>query len=70
MISRKRGLEACIFDANSYPVLSGTVLFQLARHWPMFFENHKISPMLVLGRPDGMRRGAGGDFEGVRDLQI
>ena len=31
----------------------------------MFFENHKISPVLVLGGPGGMRRGAGGDFEGV-----
>ena len=31
----------------------------------VFFENHKISRAVVLGWPGGMRRGAGGDFEGV-----
>ena len=66
----KMHVAACIFDANPHQGLSSTVFCQLARQLLVFFENHKISPMLVLGGPGGMRRGAGGDFEGVRDLQI
>ena len=63
-------LEACIFDANSQPGPGDIVFLLLARHWLLFFENHKISRAVDLGRPGGMRGGAGGDFEGVRDLQI
>ena len=37
-------------------------LLQLARHWLLFFENHKIDRMRILRRPGGMRGGAGGDF--------
>ena len=63
-------VAACIFDAKTYQGQVSVSLLQLARQLLVFFENHKISPMLVLGWPGGMRRGAGGDFEGVRDLQI
>ena len=35
----------------------------LARHWLVFFENHKIDPLMVLERPGGMRGGAGRRFE-------
>ena len=63
-------VAACIFDANSYQGLSLTVFCQLAWQLLVFFENHKISPVLVLGGPGGMRRGAGGDFEGFTDLQL
>ena len=44
-----------IFNTNSYHDPSRTVILQLARHWLLFFENHKISPTLFLGRPGGMR---------------
>ena len=48
----------------------GIVFLQLARHWLLFFENHKIDPLVILARPGGMRRGAGGRFEGgLRHLQ-
>ena len=40
------------------------VFLLLAQHWLVFFENHKISPVVILGRPGGMRGGAGGRFEG------
>ena len=66
----KMHVAACIFDANPYQGLSSTVFCQLARQLLVFFENHKVSPTVVLGEPGGMCRGAGGDFEGVRDLQI
>ena len=62
-------LEACIFDANSHHDPSRTIFLQLARHWLLFFENHKITPWRFFGWPGGMRGGAGGDFKGVRDLQ-
>ena len=62
-------VAACIFDANSQQVPPGMTFCQLAPQLLVFFENHKISPPSVLGWPGGMRRGAGGDFEGVRDLQ-
>ena len=65
----KHNFANCIFDANSDQVLSATIFFQLARHWLVFFENHKIDRLRLMGRPGGMRGGAGGDFEGVRDLQ-
>ena len=66
----KMHVAACIFDAKTYQGQARTVFCQLARQLLVFFENHKISPTVVLGWPGGMRRGAGGDFEGVRDLQI
>ena len=65
----KMHVAACIFDAKTYQGPSVTVICQLARQLLVFFENHKISPRMVLGWPGGMRRGAGGDFEGVRNLQ-
>ena len=66
----KMHVAARIFDANPYQGPWGISFCQLARQLLVFFENHKISRAVVLGGPGGMRRGAGGDFEGVRDLQI
>ena len=66
----KMHVEACIFDANSYQGAVRIVFWLLARQLLVFFENHKISPPVVVERPGGMRRGAGGDLRGVRDLQI
>ena len=60
----KRQLEACIFDASSHHDPSRTIILQLARHWLLFFENHKIDPLRLMGRPGGMRGGAGGRLEG------
>ena len=61
----KTHVAACIFDAKTYQGQALTVLCQLARQQPVFFENHKISRAVVLRWPGGMRRGAGGDFEGL-----
>ena len=58
-------VAACIFDAKTYQGPSVTIICQLARQLLVFFENHKISRAVVLGGPGGMRRGAGGDYEGV-----
>ena len=58
-------VAACIFDAKTYQGQASTIGWRLARQLLVFFENHKISPVLVLGWPGGMRRGAGGDFEGL-----
>ena len=66
----KMHVAACIFHANPYQGLGGISFCRLARQLLVFFENHKISPMVALGWPGGMRRGTGGDFEGVRDLHI
>ena len=51
---------ACIFDAITYHGPSITIMLHLARQLLLFFENHKISPQMVLGRPGGMGGGAGG----------
>ena len=61
---RKHNFANCILDANSQQVLGDMIFVPLARRFLMFFENHKISFMRTLGRPGGMRRGAGGRFEG------
>ena len=66
----KMHVAACIFDASSNQGQGDTIFCQLARQLLVFFENHKISPLRHLWWPGGMRRGAGGDFEGVRDLQL
>ena len=63
-------VAACIFNPKTYQGQVRTIICQLARQLLVFFENHKIDRAVVLGWPGGMRRGAGGDFEGVRDLQI
>ena len=55
---------ACIFDAKTYQGQGDTIMLHLARQLLLFFENHKISPPMVLGWPGGMRRAAGGRFEG------
>ena len=60
----EHGFEKQFFDANSYQVPPGITFLLLAWHWLVFFENHKISPQMVLARPGGMHRGAGGRFEG------
>ena len=46
-------------------VCPGTIFCQLTRQLLVFFENDKIRWMRHLGWPGGMRRGAGGDYEGV-----
>ena len=61
----KMQVEAYIFNANSYQGLGGIIFLLLARHWLVFFENHKISPTVILRRPGGMRGGAGGDMRGL-----
>ena len=61
----KMHVAACIFDAKTYQGPSVTIICQLARQLLVFFENHKIRWMRHLGWPGGMRRGAGGDYEGV-----
>ena len=67
---RKHNFANCIFDANSDQGLVRIVFMPLARRLLMFFENHKISPTVVLGRHGGMRRGAGERFErGLRDSE-
>ena len=53
-----------IFNANSHQGTTGTVILHFARQTLMFFENHKISPWMVLGWPGGMRGAAGGDMRG------
>ena len=40
-----------------------TIILQLARHWLLFFENHKNSSTVVLSLPGGMRRGAARRYE-------
>ena len=60
----KHNFANCIFDANSHQGLWDIVFVPLARRLLLFFENHKISPTRILGRPGGMRGGAGGRFEG------
>ena len=60
----EHGFEKQLFDANSYQVPPSISFLLLARHWLVFFENHKIDRMVVLRRPGGMRGGAGGRFEG------
>ena len=42
----------------------GTVILHLARRGPSEMKIMKISPPVILGRPGGMRGGAGGRFEG------
>ena len=61
----KHNFANCIFDANSHHVPFGTIILPLARRLLVFFENHRISPTVVLGRPGGMRKGAGGDLRGA-----
>ena len=61
---------ACIFDAKTYQGQALTVMLHLARQLLLFFENHKIRWMVVLGWPGGMRRAAGGDMRGFKDLQM
>ena len=40
-----------------------SIVFHLPRHGLLFFENHKIDRAVVLGRPGGMRGGAGRRYE-------
>ena len=59
----QKDYERGILKVAIYQGQSRTVYFQLARQWLVFFENHKISPTRILGRPGGMRGGAGERFE-------
>ena len=60
----KMHVAACIFDAKTYQGQASTIMWPLARQLLVFFENHKIRWTVVLGGPGGMRRAAGGRFEG------
>ena len=53
-----------IFDANSHQGPSLTVFLHFARPVPSEMKITKIDPLRVLGRPGGMRGGAGGDMRG------
>ena len=53
-----------IFDANSHQGPSGIVFLHFARPVPSEMKITKIRPRIVFGWPGGMRRGAGGRFEG------
>ena len=57
-------LEACIFDANSHQGQSLTVCLHLARRVPSEMKITKIDRAVIVGRPGGMRGGAGGEFRG------
>ena len=61
-------LEACIFDASSHHDPSRTVFLQLARHWLVFFENHKIQVYGQLGSAGRNARGCWGRL--LRGLEI
>ena len=61
--SGRHNLEKHTFDAKSHQDPVVRIMLQLARHWLVFFENHKIDPPMVLRRPGGMRGGAGRRFE-------
>ena len=50
--------------------LGGTIIFALSRPWPSEMKITKISLMVILGRPSGMRGGGGRGYgEGLRSLQ-
>ena len=53
-----------IFNARTYQDLSPTIILHFARQPLVFFENHKIRWVVLLGRPGGMRGAAGGDMRG------
>ena len=53
-----------IFDAKSHQVLALTSFLHFARPVPSEMKITKIDPRMVLGRPGGTRRGAGGDMRG------
>ena len=53
-----------IFDANSHHDPTGIVFLHFARPVPSEMKIIKISSMVVLERPGGMRGGAGGDMRG------
>ena len=53
-----------IFSANSHRDPVPTIILHFARQPLVLFENHKISPRMVLRWPGGMRGAAGGDMRG------
>ncbi len=57
-------VAVCIFDAMRIKVHPAQFFCQLARRLLMFFENLMIGHCAHAGRPGGMRRRAGGRFEG------
>ena len=60
----KHNFANCIFDAKSHQDLSLTSCLHFARPVPSEMKITKISPVRFLGRPGGMRGGAGGEFRG------
>ena len=65
----EHGFEKQFFDANSNQDPALTNILHFARRVPSEMKITKISPLAIWGRPGGMRKAAGGRFEGVRDLQ-
>ena len=61
----KMHFEAYSFDANSHQVPPGIVFLHFARPVPSEMKITKIDRTRILRRPGGMRKAAGGDFEGV-----
>ena len=59
-----------IFNARTYHDQSTTVILHFARQPLVFFENHKISPPMILGRPGGMHGAAGGDMRGSEICKV
>ena len=60
----KMHFEAYIFEANSYQGPVGIFVLHFARPVPSEMKITKSRSMVGLGRPGGMRGGAGGRFEG------
>ena len=56
--------ECCIFDANSCKGPCGISFLHFARRVPSEMKITKTRWTVDLGWPGGMRRGAGGKFEG------
>ena len=49
----EHGFEKQFFDANSYQGPSRIIILPLARHWLLFFENHKIDPLVARRNAQG-----------------
>ena len=64
-ISSKSYLTNRIFDATSYQDPALTNFLHFARRVPSEMKITKTRPVRFLRRPGGMRKAAGGDFEGV-----
>ena len=69
-ISSKSHLTNYIFDAYSYQDPPLIVFLHFARRVPSEMKITKSRLMVGMERPGGMRKAAGGDFEGVWELLL